>query len=112
MKLLIPVLENKSFDSKISEHFGYAPFFALFDTETKELKIVENVIDHANSSLTPVDQIMSHDFDILYVLGIGGRAINLFKEKGVKVKTGKFKVVKEVIDNLEGLEELKESCGH
>lgn len=111
MRLLIPVLEDKKFESRISEHFGQASFFALFDSETKKLKIVRQVIDHS-SDLTPVDQIMVHGFDTVYVLDMGGRAISLFREKGVKIKTGKFRTVKEVVENLDKLKDLKESCGH
>ncbi len=111
MKLLIPVLEDKKFESEISEHFGQASLFALFNSKTKELKIVKQIIDHS-SNLTPVDQITVLGFDAVYVLGIGGRAIKLFREKGIKLKTGKFRTVKEVVENLDKLKELKEGCGH
>jgi predicted Fe-Mo cluster-binding NifX family protein len=111
MKLLIPVLEDKQFESRVSEHFGQAYLFAVFNSETKEFKIVRQTIDHS-SDLTPVDQIMVHDFDTVYVLGVGGRAIKLFREKGIKLKTGEFRTVKEVVENLDELKDLKEGCGH
>jgi len=112
MRILVPVLENESFDSKVSEHFGHAPFFALFDTESKRLEIVENTLNHSDPNLTPADQTMVYNPEMVYVLGIGKKAIDLFKEKGVKLKTGRFKTVKEVVENLEQLEDLGKSCGH
>jgi len=112
MKLLIAIDENKGTNSKLSAHFGHCPFFAIFETETKELKINQNVIDHSNLSLTPVDQIMKFRPDIIFSLGIGQRAVRLFEEKNVKVKTGNFEIVKEVIDNIDDLKELTKYCLH
>ena len=60
MKLLIPVMNDKGEDSIVSDHFGHAPFFSLFDSETKKLIIFENVLDHSDPKLTPVDQLMKY----------------------------------------------------
>lgn len=112
MRILIPVLEDKGNDSEVSLHFGHAPYFAVFDSDKKELKIIKNNIDHSNPALTPVDQLMVHKLDLIYVSDIGQRAINLFKEKGIELKTGEFKTVKEVIENIDNLENLTQGCGH
>ena len=112
MKLLIAIDENNGIDSKLSEHFGHCPYFAIYETETKNLEIVKNKLDHSNQNLTPVDQIMKFNPDIVFTLGVGGRAIKLFNEKNIEVKTGRYKTVKEVIKNLNSLEEMKGSCDH
>jgi len=112
MRILIPVLEDEGLESEISPHFGHCDFFALFDTETKRLEILENALDHSNPMLTPVDQIMKYKPDMVYSLGIGQRAIMLFGEKGVKLKTGSFINVKDVLDNLDNLEDLEQGCMH
>lgn len=112
-KIFIPLLDNKGEDSNISEHFGHAPFFAVYDTKKSELTIKENVLDHANPSLSPVDQIVEEaDPTIVFAKGIGGRAIELFHKKGIKLKTGDFKIVKDIIENIEELKDLKEGCGN
>ena len=112
MKLFVALKENKGIDSKLSEHFGHCGYFAIFDTETKNFDIVENKIEHANNEMTPVEQVMKFKPDVVFSLGIGQRAIKLFNEKGIKVHTGKFNVLKEVIDNFDNLEELNEGCLH
>ncbi len=112
MRILIPINEDKGFDSKLSEHFGHCGYFAIYDTKINDLEIVKNKLDHSDQNLTPVDQIIEFKPNIVFTLGIGQRAIKLFKEVGVKLKTGKYKIVKEVIDNINNLEELKEDCGH
>ncbi len=112
MKLLIALSENKGVNSKLSEHFGHCDSFAIFDAESKKLEFVKNEIKHSNENLTPVEQVMKFNPDAVFSLGIGQRAIKLFVEKKVKIKTGKFKILKEVIDNFENLEELNYGCEH
>jgi len=55
---------------------------------------------------------MKFNPDIVFTLGVGQRAINLFNEKGIKIKTGEYKTVKEVIENIENLKELNSNCNH
>lgn len=112
MKLLIPVKENKGLDSEIDAHFGHAQLFALLDSEAEKLEFIENKIEHSDPFLTPVDQIMVHKPDMVYSLEMGLRAIRLFKEKNVKLKTGNFTKIKDVIENIGKLEDLEVSCGH
>ena len=112
MKLLIALNENKGLNSKLSEHFGHCDYFAIFNTEIRKFEMVKNEIEHSNENLTPVEQVMKFKPDAVFSLGMGQRAIKLFAEKNVKIKTGKFKILKEVIDNFENLEELKDGCEH
>lgn len=112
MRLLIAIDENKSFNSKLSKHFGHCPFFAIYDTNTKEITIIKNELEHSNSNLTPIDQIMKFKPDIIFSLGIGQKAIKLFNEKGIKLRTGDFKVVKEVVNNICNLKELNSACDY
>ena len=112
MKLLVAIDENKELNSKLSAHFGHCPFFAIYETDSEKLEIIKNKIDQSNQSLTPVDQIMNFKPNIVFSLGIGQRAIKLFNEKNVKVKTGDFKILKQVIENIDNLKELEQSCEH
>jgi len=112
-KILFPLLDNNGMESMISEHFGHAPFFGVYDTGSKELKVIDNVLDHGNPGSSPVDQITeSVAPTMVYTLGIGARAITLFNEKGVCVRTGAFRKVREVIDNLDKLEDKSDGCRH
>ena len=112
-KIFFPLLEDKGENSEISSHFGHAPFFGLYDVEKKEFRLVENNLDHSDPNKSPIDQIEEavHPTTI-FAKGIGGRAINLIAEKGLKLKTGNYNTVKEVIDNLDKLSDQTQSCGH
>ena len=129
MRIGIPILKDEGLDSEVSGHFGHAEFFMIVDLKevqenkvvrdadvdslVNELKVVSNLVEHACASI--VDLIMSSNVDMLIVEGIGGRPFQLFKQNGVKIFSGGFGTIKEVIrDYLNGmLHELQAgSCGH
>jgi len=112
MRILIAVNENNGNSSTLSEHFGHCPYFAIYETETRELKIMKNELNHSNQDMTPVDQTMLFDPDVVFSKGMGQRAIRLFKEKNVNIKTGEYHTVKEIIDNFENLKDLELGCDH
>ena len=112
-RVFFPLLEDSGMDSKISTHFGHAPFFGVYDLEKKELKVIENDLNHTDPTKSPIDQIEEAvNPTIIFAIGIGGRAINIISEKGISLKTGPFGIVKEVIEHWEDLDELTEDCGH
>ena len=110
MKILIAIKDNNGIDSKSSEHFGHCPFFAIYETTKESLDIVDNNIDHSNSDSTPVEQIMKFKPDVVFTLGIGQRAIKLFSKENIKLKTGDYASVREVIANVDNLKNLNDGC--
>lgn len=112
-RIFFPLLDNHGKDSKISAHFGHAPFFGVYDVEKKELKIIENDLDHTDPNKSPIDQIEEAvNPTTIFAKGIGGRAIGLIAEKGMSLKTGDYSTVKEVIANLDKLGDQTQSCGY
>ena len=111
--VFMPLLNDNGEDSEIAGHFGHAPFFGLYNIKEGKLTVVENKLDHSDPDKSPVDQI-SETFNpvVVFAKGIGSRAIMLFKEKGICLKTGNYGTVKEVMQNLDKLEDVTESCGH
>ena len=112
-KIFFPLLDNNGEDSEISQHFGHAPFFGVYDVGKKEIKIIENNLNHTDPNKSPIDQIEEAvNPTTIFAKGIGGRAIQLIAQKGLKLKTGPYNTVKEVLANLDKLESQTESCGH
>jgi len=112
-RIFFPLLDNNGENSKISQHFGHAPFFGIYDVEKKELKIIENNLDHTNPNKSPIDQIEETvNPTTIFAKEIGGRAIELIAKKGLKIKTGDYTTIKEVLDNLDKLKNQTQSCGH
>ena len=110
MRLLVPITENKGLNSEISEHFGHCSHFAIYE-QGKELEIIKNQLDHSNPKSTPVDQIMRFQPTVVFAKEIGQKAIKLFKEKGVSLKTENYNTLREVIENINDLKEISQGCG-
>jgi predicted Fe-Mo cluster-binding NifX family protein len=111
--VFFPLLENNEKDSRISDHFGHAPFFGVYDVQKNELKIIENNLDHLDMNKSPIDQIQEKvNPTIIFAKGIGRRAINIIEEKGLKLRTGNYLTVGEAIENLNDLDDQVSDCGH
>lgn len=112
-RIFFPLLNDNGLDSEISQHFGHAPFFGLYDMKTKKLTITKNDLNHTDPNKSPIDQIEEATSPTtIFAKGIGGRAINLIREKGLSLKTGDYNTIKEVIDNFDKLEDQTQDCGH
>ena len=109
MRIAISLMEDKGKDSKVAEHPGNAKFIAVYDSDTKELKVkpIKQI-----EGCAPIVTLMELKADAFYCFEIGMRAEKICKEKGIKLLTGKFRTVKEVLEHSDELEELKEGCGH
>ncbi len=112
-RLFIPLLSNEGENSEVSLHFGHAPYFGLYDFNNKDLKIIENNLDHGNVEKSPVDQIIENmNPTVVFAQDMGGRALELFTKNNIELRSGPYKIVKEIIDNFDNLKKLDTSCGH
>ncbi|NOQ56410.1 MAG: hypothetical protein GQ477_06445, partial [Nanohaloarchaea archaeon] len=95
-RIFFPLLDDNGLDSKISQHFGHAPFFGLYDVKKKELRIIENNLNHTDPDKSPIDQIQEAvDPTTIFARGIGGRAIEIIAQKGLSLKTGDYTTLKD-----------------
>ncbi len=85
MKIAIPVTEGK-----LCMHFGHCEQFAIFDVDKENKSIKDEV------SVTPPPHepgllpkwLSEKGVNLVIAGGMGARAVNLFKERGVNVITG------------------------
>lgn len=110
MRLLIAIDNNNGRISKLSSHFGRCPYFALYDTKTERLRIIESGLNHSSLDFDPVKFVQKFNPDVLFTKGIGKKAIELFKCSSINLKTGDFHNVSDVIDNISKLKDLNTSC--
>ena len=110
MKILIPVLENRGKESRVSPHFGRAPYFAFYDSETDKLEIIENKSEHFGGMGRPAENMLKYKPDVVFAVGMGPRAIDLFRSNDVMIETGEYNTVEDIIKNKDKLKELEEAC--
>ncbi len=109
MKIAIPIMKDKGKDSEIAEHFGHVREIAIYDSEKDRIEIVD-VIN--TSGCSPIESIKDKNVNAIFCKGMGMRAMELCQQINIKLKTGPYRTIKELIKNIDNLEDLEESCGH
>lgn len=110
MRIVIPVTENKGKDSRVSWHFGRAPYFAIYDSEENRLEIIENKGEHFGGRGRPAEIVARYHPNLVFAASLGPRALEFFKSQGIEVRTGNYTTVGEIIENREMLKKLEDTC--
>jgi predicted Fe-Mo cluster-binding NifX family protein len=107
LKIAIPS-ENNS----ISPHFGRCPRFTIVDMKNGEVNSREEIDSPGHSPGLLPDYFRSLDVDTVIAGGMGMRAIELFKEKNIKVILGVQGSIDNVLLDLKNnrLKEGSSSC--
>ncbi len=86
MRICIPVEEFKGLESVAYGHFGSAPYFLIYDSETKEIKGISNGdLGHEHGKCQPLKAIEGEKVDFALVGGIGKGALLKLEAEGIKV---------------------------
>jgi predicted Fe-Mo cluster-binding NifX family protein len=86
MNICIPVTQENDLQSRVSGHFGSAPFFAIADTESGSVRTVPNGNrDHRHGRCQPMRALAGLDIDAVVVGGIGAGALSRLQAMGVPV---------------------------
>ncbi len=86
MIICIPTENENGSDSLVYGHFGSAPFFVLYDTDTKQLTYIDNSNSHhVHGQCNPIAQLMDMKVDAVVVNGMGMNALNQLNRIGMKV---------------------------
>jgi predicted Fe-Mo cluster-binding NifX family protein len=102
MRLCIPTVETKGLDSVLCDHFGSAPYFAVYDTESKQISTATNANSHhVHGSCMPVDSLKEHNADAVLCKGMGAGAINRLSAAGIKAFLVDARTVSEAIDKFD-----------
>ena len=99
MKLCFPVKEMADLESEVYGHFGSAPAFIVFDSDTKTITAVNNSDrHHAPGMCNPLGALEGQQVDAVIVGGIGGGALMKLNRAGISVYQAKGKTVRENIE--------------
>lgn len=102
MKICFPVESDKGLDSKIYGHFGSAPIFVIFDTETKLIDTINNQdLNHTHGMCSPLKALNGKMIDAIVVGGIGAGAINKLNSMGIKVYKASLGTIEYNIETFE-----------
>jgi predicted Fe-Mo cluster-binding NifX family protein len=98
MKIVMPTLGKSGLSEEISPHFGRAPTFTIYDTETEDIDIVENTSDHMGGVGKPPLLLREHGANVMLCSGLGPKAVHMFESFGIRVYVGASGTVQDTID--------------
>ncbi len=110
MKFAIPLAEGK-----LTAHFGHCQEFAIVNVEENEIKNKEILIPPPHEPGVLPKWLGEIGANVIIAGGMGGRALELFEQNGIKVVTGAPSLEPEVLvksyleNNLESGENV---CDH
>ena len=115
-RIVIPVADNSGLNSRLSEHFGRAPYFMVIEINSKgeilSVEAIPNTSEHFGGFGRPPDRILQLKPTAVVTYGMGPRALNIFQQARVAVLRASAATVREVIEAYKRneLEELTEGC--
>lgn len=102
MLACIPTNGNRGRDDTICAHFGSAPFFTLYNSESHDIEIVENRnAHHSHGTCHPMNQLATHDIDAVVCSGMGRRAIEALNAEGVRIIDARTESVAEAMAKID-----------
>jgi predicted Fe-Mo cluster-binding NifX family protein len=123
MKVAIPLAEGK-----LTAHFGHCQEFAIVEVEENEIKNTVILVPPAHEPGVLPRWLGELGANVVITGGMGGRALELFEQNGIKVVTGAPSLEPEVLvksyleNNLEAGENVcdhdkdhmpgQHNCGH
>src|SRR4030065_2158730 len=115
-RIVVPIVSDSGLVSKIAEHFGRAPCFAVVDLDEKgavsNVKTVPNVGEHCGGTGQAHDNVLELKPNAIVVYGMGPRGLTTFQSAGVAVLRADGNTVREVIvaHNKDKLQRSEEGC--
>ena len=89
---------NKGLNDEVSPHFGRAPYYTIWDSETSEVETVPNTSQHMGGQGYPPELMHAHEVDVMLCSGLGPRAVQMFEKFAIRVYVGAMATVKDTID--------------
>jgi predicted Fe-Mo cluster-binding NifX family protein len=86
MKIAIPV-DEKNMESNVCASFGRAPYFLIYDTETKESVFIDNsaATSTGGAGIKAAQMIVDNKVDALLTPRCGQNAADVIKSADIKI---------------------------
>jgi predicted Fe-Mo cluster-binding NifX family protein len=85
MKVCIPTETNEGKEALVYGHFGSAPYFTIYDTDSGKLEIIDNANQHhAHGTCQPLSGLADKKISAVVCGGMGARAVQMLNSTGIK----------------------------
>lgn len=99
MKIAVPTMGNNGLADEVSQHFGRAPTFTIVDTETNDVKVMDNTSQHMGGQGYPPEIMQRAGVKVMLCSGLGPKAIAMFEEFGIDVFVSAAGTVKDAVNS-------------
>jgi predicted DNA-binding protein (UPF0251 family)/predicted Fe-Mo cluster-binding NifX family protein len=96
--ICIPIAIDHGLDSKLLNHFGSAPLFAIVDIDARTMTTLDNSGAHGHGGCAPVEALAGQHVEAVIVGGIGSGAIRRLTNSGIRVFKGAPGSISKLID--------------
>jgi predicted Fe-Mo cluster-binding NifX family protein len=98
MKICFPVQHDNGIESAVYSHFGSAPVFVVFDTDTSSVASIGNRDQHhTHGACNPMKALDNQKVDAVVVGGIGAGALTRLNQMGITVHRSQGETIRENI---------------
>ena len=99
MKLIIST-DSKEKEAKVSDIFGRCKYFGIYDTDSKELKFVENpgTTQPRGAGIAAAQEVVDQGVEKVVTGHVGPNAGNVLEDNEVEVVIVSEKTVQDIID--------------
>ncbi|WP_136689730.1 NifB/NifX family molybdenum-iron cluster-binding protein [Halorhabdus amylolytica] len=101
MLLCIPSRDDGTLEAPTSPHFGRAPNYSVYDSNTEEVEVIDNDGQHHGGRRSPPKIIAETGADTLIVGNLGQRAVERFDAMDIEVYCGAEGTVSDAIEQFE-----------
>ncbi len=101
MKIAVPTKDNVDLEVKVEDRFGRAPYFAIIDGDSEEVKFVNNSAQKAASGAgVQAAQLMADEgVEVLLAGNIGPKAYSGLEKAGIEMYHVEQTVVEDAVAN-------------
>jgi len=99
MKICVSAVAN-SLDAQLDPRFGRCPYFVIVDSESMQFEAIPNVASGAmgGAGIQAAQVIAGKGVKVLITGNVGPNAFQALSAAGIKIVTGAFGTVKEVVE--------------
>ena len=99
MKIAFPT-NGKDLNSEIFFHFGRCNNYLIYDTENNNFEIIKNTSEHMGGKELPPEIIKKASVDVMIVVDLGQRALQLFSELNIEVYCKAEGIIKDILERF------------
>ena len=97
MKILFAT-EGENLESKIAKRFGHAPYYLIYDSETRELNVSGNK-GHSDDHAELID-LVDNGVEVFILGNIGPHAFEVLNRKGAKMYLARGEIAREALEKF------------